>query len=305
MPSNVYSRIGNAGLESNGMRRANLIEKETSQILAIEDLTGVFEAIASTQIAKIKDRVVLAQEFFELLWQRYSAIRIDPNSRITNREYKQGDRKAFIVISAEAGLSGDIDQRLIETMLKDYDQVTTDIVVLGTHGANQLKEKEIPYIRFFKVPESESYVDVSPVIEAIADYSKITVYYEVYVSLGVQEIKSLDLLSHIRSMGQEVDDSQDIITEKDTIFEPSLDDIAEMMEKSMMSLAFSQAILESSLAQSASRFNAMAAAKKLAMELVMLKKLEFHRSKRSESDRRLREVLTAIKKKKHRLEAGR
>lgn len=280
------------------MRRANLIQKETEQITAIEDLTGVFEAIASTQIAKIKDKVTMAQEFFELLWQRYSAIRIDPDSRITNRQ-EEGGKKVFVIISAEAGLSGDIDQRLIETMLKDYDKSSTDIMVLGTHGATQLKDRGIPYIRFFKVPESDTYIDVSPIIDAISNYSKVTVYYEVYVSLGVQEIKKLDLHSSIQAMSQQADiNDEDIMTDKDTIFEPSLDEIAELMERGMMSLALSQAILESGLAQSASRFNAMASAKKLAFELVMLHNLEFHRSKRSESDRRLREVLTAIKKKK-------
>jgi F0F1-type ATP synthase gamma subunit len=116
--------------------------------------------------------------------------------------------------------------------------------------------------------------------------------------LGVQEIQKIDLLSTIQAMGQNAADSADIITEQDTIFEPSLEEIADIMERGMMSLALSQAILESSLAQAASRFNAMASAKKLAFELVMLHNLEFHRSKRSESDRRLREVLTAIKKKK-------
>jgi F-type H+-transporting ATPase subunit gamma len=280
------------------MRRANLIQRETEQITAIEDLTGVFEAIASTQIAKVKDKVELAQDFFELLWKRYSAIRIDPKSRIINREYQQGDKKVFLIISAEAGLSGDIDQRLLETMLKDYDKATTDIVVLGSHGANQLRDRSIPYTHLFKVPESDSYIDVSPIINIISGYSKITLYYEVYVSLGVQEIQKIDLLSSIQAMSQNATDSADIISEKDTIFEPSLEEIADIMEKGMMSLALSQAILESSLAQAASRFNAMAAAKKLAFELVMLHNLEFHRSKRSESDRRLREVLTAIKKKK-------
>jgi F-type H+-transporting ATPase subunit gamma len=280
------------------MRRANLIQRETEQITAIEDLTGVFEAIASTQIAKVKDKVELAQDFFELLWKRYSAIRIDPKSRIINREYQQGDKKVFLIISAEAGLSGDIDQRLLETMLKDYDKATTDIVVLGSHGANQLRDRGIPYTHLFKVPESDSYIDVSPIINIISGYSKITLYYEVYVSLGVQEIQKIDLLSSIQAMSQNATDSADIISEKDTIFEPSLEEIADIMEKGMMSLALSQAILESSLAQAASRFNAMAAAKKLAFELVMLHNLEFHRSKRSESDRRLREVLTAIKKKK-------
>lgn len=287
------------------MRKASLIEKETQQIETVEDLTGVFESIASTQVAKIKDKVELSKQFFELLWQRYSAIRIDPDTRITERQHQTGERKVFVIISAEGGLSGDIDQRLIETMLFDYNRNNTDIVVLGTHGANQLRDLQIPYIRFFKVPESDTYIDVSPVIDAIRDYSKITVYYEEYVSLGVQEIKKLDLISTIRAMSTEADTGQDIITASDTIFEPSLEEIADLMERGMMSLAFSQAILESGLAQSASRFNAMAQAKKRAWELITFHKLEYHRAKRSESDRRLHEVLIGIKKKKKRREAQR
>src|SRR6266404_5386704 len=174
------------------MRRASLIQKETSQIATVRDLTSVFESLASMQVAKIKDKVKMSEDFFNLLWQRYSSIRLDSDSRITNRA-KQLDRNVFVIVSAEASLSGDIDDRLIEAMLKDYDQNATDIVVLGSHGANQLKERRIPYIRFFKVPESDTYIDVSPVIDAISPYAKIKVYYEEYVSLGVQEIKTIDL----------------------------------------------------------------------------------------------------------------
>jgi F0F1-type ATP synthase gamma subunit len=172
-------------------------------------------------------------------------------------------------------------------------------VVLGTHGANQLKQKGIPFIRYFQVPPSEGYIDVSPVIDAISNYSKITVYYEEYVSLGVQGIKKIDLYSSIQEMSKKADPNEDIITDKDTIFEPSLDEIAELMEAAMMTLAFSQAILESSLAQDASRFNAMATAKKRAWELMNYYKLDYHRAKRSENDRRSREVMIGLKKKKH------
>lgn len=282
------------------MRRASAIQKESEQISTVENLTGVFESIASTQVAKIKNKVELSKEFFELLWKRYSSIRIDPNTRITYRdETLESSRKVFVIISAEAGLSGDIDQRLIETMLKDYDKTTTDIIVLGTHGANQLKQAGIPYKRYFQVPSTEGYVDVSPVIEAITPYGTITVYYEEYVSLGVQGIKKIDLHSTIQAMSKGVDPDEDIITAQDTIFEPSLDEIADLMERAMMSLAFSQAILESSLAQDASRFNAMATAKKHAWELMNMYRLDYHRAKRSENDRRSREVMISIKKKKH------
>lgn len=282
------------------MRRPNTIQKESEQIATVQDLTGVFESTASTQVAKVKDKAQLAQEFFELLWKRYSSLRIDPGERIGERDnVEESNKKVFVMISAEAGLSGDIDQRLIEQMIDNYDGKTTDIVVLGTHGAQQLQQKGIPYTHHFTVPETDQYIDVSPVISAVSGYASITVYYEVYVSLGVQEIKTIDLAARIKDMSEDVD-TDDIMTSEDTIFEPSLEVIATQMEQTMMALALSQTILESTLAQAASRFNAMAGAKKRAEELHDLLNMEFHHAKRSESDRRMREIMISLKKKKQR-----
>lgn len=285
------------------MRRATLIEKDGAQIATVEDLTGVFESIASTQIAKVKNKVALSKEFFQLLWSRYSAIRIDPKTRITYRQQREGNGKtAYVIISAEAGLSGDIDQRLIEIMLQKYDSKNTDIIVLGTHGATQLTQRGVPFSRYFQVPESDEYIDVTPVVKAVIEYSSIIVYYEEYVSLGVQEIQTMNLITNLQDMSEDVPD-EDAITIEDTIFEPSLNQIAESMEMTMMMLALNQTILESSLAQAASRFNAMTVAKKRASELLSDFRLEYHRAKRSEADRRLREVMTSLKKKRQRLGA--
>ena len=277
------------------MRRANVVEKDMASIGTLKDLTNVFESLASTQVAKVKSKAQLSQEFFNLLWQRYTAIRVDPKKRLTYREGSNG-RKVLVLISAEAGLSGDLDMRMIETMQNDYNPSNTDIVVLGSHGASQLSQRDIPYIRFFQVPESDNYVNVTPVINAIKDYEKIVVYYEEYLSLGQQEVRSIDLISHVQEMSE--DASEGVMTDQDTIFEPSLNEIADQMESTMMSLALSQTILQSGLAQAASRFNAMTVAEDRATELLGEYKLEFHRAKRSESDRRLREVLVSIKKKR-------
>lgn len=280
------------------MRRPKAIQKDSEEISTVEDLTGVFETLATTQISKIKSRVEMSKEFFDLLWGKYSALRIDPESRLTNRQKYSNGRDVFVIISAEAGLSGDIDQHLIEMVLKDYEPKTTDIIVLGSHGAQQLMQRGVQYKRYFRVPTSDNYIDVSPVINAISPYRSAKVYYEEYVSIGVQDIKTIDLIQTIKTMGEGNEDGESIITEKDTIFEPSLEDIADIMETAMMSLAFSQVILESSLAQDASRFNAMAVAKKRAHELVDLYNMEYHRSKRSENDRQMREVMISLKKKK-------
>lgn len=281
------------------MRRANIIEKESKQIVTVGNLTSVFESIASMHVAKVKNKVNLSKEFFQLLWKRYRSIQVDPEKVITNRAgFNENPKKVFVVISAESGLSGNIDQRLIETMLQDYDSKSTDIVVLGAHGANQLTQQGIKFVRYFQIPETDQYIDVSPLVEAVLPYSRIIIYYEEYVSLGVQEIKKIDLMSSMKTMTENISE-EGIITEDDTIFEPSLEEIAGQMEITMMTLALSQTILESSLAQAASRFSAMALAKKRANEILLYYKLEFHRAKRSESDRRMREIMTTLKKKQH------
>jgi len=278
------------------VRRPNVIEKEATSIETLRNLTNVFESLASTQVAKVKSKAELSKRFFQLLWQHYSAIRIDPKKRITSRAENGNGRKVLVLISAEGGLSGDLDQRMIENMQADYSPKDTDIVVLGSHGASQLTQRGIPYVRFFQVPETDRYIDVTPVIQAVLPYSNISVYYEEYLSLGQQEVRKIDLISRIKNMSEGADEYT--ITDKDTIFEPSLDEIAEEMEAMMMSLALSQTILESGLAQAASRFNAMTVAEDRAGDLLSEYKMEFHRAKRAENDRRLREVLVGMKKKK-------
>ena len=285
------------------MRRANLVEKDMTSIGTLKDLTNVFESLASTQVAKVKTKAQLSQEFFNLLWERYTALRIDPKRRLAQRAgVGDNGRKVLVLIAAEAGLSGDLDLRMVETMQVEYQQGNTDIVVLGSHGASQLSQRGIPYVRFFQVPESDSYIDVSPVINAVLPYSEIAVYYEEYLSLGQQEVRRIDLITHVKEMSQDAEEGT--MTAEDTIFEPSIEEIADQMEEVMMSLALAQTILQSGLAQAASRFNAMTVAEDRAGELLGEYKLEYHRSKRNEGDRRLREVLVGIKKKRREAAAG-
>lgn len=277
------------------MRRANIIEKDITSIGTLKNLTNVFESLASNQVAKVKHRAGLGHEFFQMIWKYYTAIRVDPKKRLLNRPETNG-RTVFILISAEAGLSGDLDVRTIDAMQKKYSPETTDIIVLGSHGANQLSQREIPYIKFFQTPESDGFINVEPIINIVKDYSRIVVYYAEYISLGQQEVRTVDLLSQIQEMGENFEEG--VITDDDTIFEPSLNEIALRMETTMMNLALSQTILQSKLAQAASRFNAMTVAEDRASELLGDYKLEFHRAKRSENDKRLREVLVGIKKKR-------
>ena len=119
------------------MRNPNEIDREEAAIGTLVELTGVFEGIASMRIAQIKNQVQQATKFFDDLWHIYSQLRVDNLFRFgrSTSEEAVSDKDLFIIITAEGGFSGDIDQKLIRYMLKSYEKSKQDIVVIGHHGA--------------------------------------------------------------------------------------------------------------------------------------------------------------------------
>jgi F-type H+-transporting ATPase subunit gamma len=268
----------------------------------LSELTSVFEGIASMRIAQIKNQVVQSQNYFDRLWQMYSQMNVGSVfdfGRHTAEDDKVIDKELFIVITAEGGFSGDIDQKLITWMLKNYDKQKNDIVVIGHHGAIQLAQRGVSFRKYYKLPAKDENINVTPIIREVQNYKSTTVYYQTYVSLAVQDVKRISLSSAVKDQGKDVEKSDEIINELTYIFEPSTFAVVDHLERSMMTIALSQVILESKLAQYASRFQAMTASHKRANDSVSEYKLQYNRSKRAIKDERLKEIINGMRKAHH------
>lgn len=273
------------------------LEKEATQVGTVSELTGIFESIASMRIGKIKDRVTRSEQFFAELWQIYTQLRVDPNDRLTGKNGPKRDKpNVYLVLTSEGGLSGDIDQRIVRTVLENYDPQTTDLIVIGAHGATQFVQAKSKIKRYFRLPDIDQAIDVSPIVDELLGYKQSTVWFQRYVSLSVQEVGRIDLLGRVRSLATDAEEAKtdDIISPRDYIFEPSVDDVVRYLESVMMEIALSQVILESRLAQYASRFTAMSAAKKRAKELQMALVMGYNRARRGEADDRIKEIVNAM-----------
>ena len=259
-------------------------------------LTGAFEGLSSMRIAQIKDQVVESRDFFGDLWQMYSQLRV---SQLFNygreKEQKIIDKDLYIGITAEGGFSGDIDQRLIAFMLKDYDAAKQDIIIIGHHGAVQLTQQGVSFIKYFRLPTIDKNINVAPLIEYIQQYKTTSVFFQSYSSLMVQEIKKEDLHAVVQAAGTQVDEGDDVISEINYIFEPSSYAVVAHLERIMLQITLSQMILESKLAQHASRYRAMSSAQQLALDTSNGLRLEFNRVKRSVGDQRLKEIIGGLK----------
>ncbi len=280
------------------MRQLRDIELEIDATDTIVGLSSAFEGIASMKITKVKNQVLRASEFFNDLWSIYSQLRVDSQFRFGRTEDKSKiiDKVLFIAITAEGSFSGDIDQKLINHMLESYDKTKHDIVVVGHHGVVQLAQKGISFEKYFKSPENDQNIDISPIIEIIQKYKSTTVFYQEYKSLMVQNIKKIELSTAVKELGENAQEDDEVISEATYIFEPSVADVVGYLEESMLHISVRQLIFSSKLAQHASRYKAMSAAHQAADDSLDNLNLQYNRARRTIKDDRLKEIVNGLRK---------
>lgn len=281
------------------MRRPLEIKAEEASVRSVVSLTSALESLSSMQIAKTKNKVLISNQFFDEIWNIYKQIRVDVLFNFGRTvEEKPIDKELLILITAKGGLSGDIDQRLIRKVTDHYDETKNDVLVVGHHGALKLKQAHVEATYYFELPEHD-YINVDPLMDIVRRYSKSRIYYQNYVSLSQQEIKEVDLSEVVSSKGRVADldtVGDDVVSEKTYIFEPSSYQVAAYLENSILRLTISQFIYDSRLAQVASRFKAMSAAKERSIANAAELHTEFNRAKRNQVDTRLKESLAGLKK---------
>ena len=271
-------------------------EKETMATMV--ELTSAFEGIASARIAQIREQVLQSEEFFADLWRIYSQLRVDELFHFGRgkKDVEAVDKELMILITSEGSFSGDIDQRLVAEALKSYDPAKKAILIIGHHGAVQLAQKGIAYVRSFKTPEKDLNINTEPIVAEVLKYRSTVVYYQQYKSLMSQSIQNIRLSKAVMERGSGVQAGQEVIDETNYIFEPDTFAVVDHLERSMMQITLSEVILESKLAQYASRFRAMSAAKERATDTLGDVSLMYNRAKRHEKDERLKEVINGLRK---------
>lgn len=281
------------------MKRATEIAQDENTMGTIVLLTSAFQGLASLRIAQARNQVLQSQQFFNGIWQIYRQLRVDGLFHFGRQEDEAVIEKTLcIAVTAEGGFSGDIDNKLISQVLDKFDPEKHDLLVIGHHGAVQLMQAGVKYKKFFNLPEGLEHLNVAPLVAETHKYRSTVAYYQTYVSLTKQEVRRIVLSDAIQTMGKraEDEDNDDIISEQNYIFEPSSYRVVAHLERSMLDITLRQIIIDSKLAQYASRFRAMRMANDRATSEHKSLHLAFNRAKRMQSDERLKEIMNGLKK---------
>lgn len=279
------------------MKQLQEIGQEQSDMETIVQLTNAFESLASARVARIKNQVLQAQKFFNELWQIYQQLRVDSLFRFGRaQDDRVIDKELLIMITAEGGFGGDIDQRLVDLVLKEYDPKKHDIIVVGHHGAILLGQIKVNFKKFYKLPVQDQNINVEPLIREIRQYKTAVAFYQTYVSLMTQDVRRIEIGAEVQAQGKRAGRGDEIISEFNYIFEPSTFAVVAHLERSMLQIALAQLIFDSKLAQYASRFRAMTGANERANESLSEIKTLYHRTRREIRDEHLKQIISGMKK---------
>ena len=275
------------------MKKSTQIRATLASTNSVSSIAHILENIASIRITQIKDEVLQSRDFFSRLWSMYGQLRVsDKDARAnlattaTIAANAQSNKKAVILITANAGLTGEVDTILINQVLTEGDTKTTDFFVLGMHGQSLLLQHNINPIKTLRFPEVGQAIDVGDLMQALVPYSTPTVYYPSYDSLSIQRVFSLELKSTVQKLGAQDRNlnQEEIIFKDNCIFEPSVVEVVAYLEQMMMSTILTEIILESNLAQLSSRFNAMNVASSKATDMAKNLQRRYVQLRRYESD---------------------
>lgn len=279
------------------MKRSNIIKSDLQEIMVINRLTAVLESVSSIRIGQIKDTVLAGRECFTELWKTYTQLRIDTEKHkrfISKDESRFSNGKTlYVILTSDGSLSGTIDQRIIDYFLTVRETQDADVFCIGKHGVSLLKLRGIEALQSFQFPNNADQAQIQDICAAIEPYAKITIYYQSYESINKQTVKSIELISSVASLASNTPVGGDIISSRDFVFEPSLKIIVKTMESTMLQIALREILLDSELAQLASRFVAMFAAEERAKKTQKTLTSAWQKSRRDERDRRQRETIAS------------
>lgn len=268
------------------MIKSRKLRDQLQSTESIDSITHILENIASIRIGQIKDEVLGSREFFQRLWAIFSQLRVSSKDLASQNRQPKNSKPAVVLVTANAGLTGEVDTKLITRVLSEVDPKATDFYVYGLHGEGLLLQRLIKPVKTFRFPEVGTPIDVTECAEALSQYQKPIVYFPSYSALTVQDISKIELVDAVQaiSSGHEKVENEQLIYEDNTIFEPSVAEVVSYLERMMIGTILTEIILESNLAQYASRFNAMTAASSRAETTTRLLRRQYLRAKRYESD---------------------
>jgi ATP synthase F1 gamma subunit len=250
------------------MKNLKATNQEIVSLHDVHDLVTAYQEIAANEMQSIRAEVLKKRAFLTdintlfaevLSSYKHEIIKLaqknktaDPNSLSV---LKRNGKTAFVFLSANTGLYGDIIRKTFDLFMMDLKATspTPDVVIIGELGKGLFEAiSKTPYTYF---AFSDQTVDTDTLTKCVAfllQYETIYVYHGKFESVITQTPMRINVSGNFDTTEQ-----TEAVVEKRYFFEPSLEKIVAYFESEIFATLVEQTLHESALAKFASRMVAL------------------------------------------------
>ena len=219
------------------------------QTVDLRQLVEVYEETAAEKMKQIRKRILSSREFLEALTKLSSKVGADLTESFSAKKKKE----AAVLMSAKAGLFGDLIDRIVTQWLKYVKENSVEPVVVGALG-KRLVEERSPGLKFEYLDLEDKHIpeeDLKELSLKLNHYPKVTVFYAKFENIAQQEVTSGDVTGLIMELQGEV--SREEAKRSRYIYEPSVNVISDKFGKEIMTSLVGGMAEENQLSKYASR----------------------------------------------------
>lgn len=278
------------------------IKRRIRSVENTKQITKAMEMVAASKLRKARERAEKSRPYFEELIETVGEI-MKITGKTTNPllKVREGDRKAFIVITADRGLSGGYNSNVIRKAVDTIEnQESTSVIALGSKGRDYFKIRNYSvideYIGISESPEISYAKEIGQKIMKLFREEKIDQVYLVYtkfVSTLTQEPQIQKLLPISYEIKEEQQENNNEKKKPKAVmdYEPSAEAVLDKLLPEYIQNTIYGAMVESAASEQASRKVAMESATDNANDIIDDLSLTYNRARQGAITQELSEIV--------------
>ena len=244
----------------------------------LKDLTSTFESIAAQNLANTRNKVLSARAFLEEAQKVYTEARdiFIADHKLTQKKLEYHEQLSIrqdngkhlsVVIAPNTKLYGALPDQLLNAVTEEIRKEPRDVLVLGKVAEDHFSRLKPP-IPFTAIPvEDEDFTveQISKIVHHVSGYRKVTAYYNHFRTILTSDVLESPLNLVVAENKEEkpqepVEEPKGLakfIKKDDALFEPSLEEVLNFFETTILKTLLRQKVRESLLSRYAARMVAM------------------------------------------------
>ncbi len=272
------------------------IKRRKESVQSTQQITKAMKLVATVKLQKARGKAESNKPYFNMLYDTICSI-LSMTKNVNHKFLQESEckKKAVIAVTSNRGLAGGYNSNIVKTILAaDLPKEDTYVYAVGKKGIEGLTRKGYTIHKdYSEVINSPLFADATQMTkELLTQYSQgeigeIYIAYTNFKNTVTQEAKLIKLLPISADDFEEKEVDEKLLMN----FEPSPEEVLDMVIPKYMSNIIFGAFLESVASENGARMQAMDSATSNAEDMISSLSLKYNRARQSAITQELTEII--------------